>query len=691
MQKNLFNDRDISWLYFNERILQEAEDALVPLYDRIKFLGIFSSNLDEFFRVRVAAIKKLARLNKKRVNQEFLLPPAKKLSIIYELVHQYQERFGDVLRNQLVPQLAGNNIELAFNLPADLAGMQEVNEYFKNRVMAYLQPVIMTGEKSRTPYLENGFLYFAVELIDKNGQRQYAHINIPTNHLPRFYYLNTTPEKHVYLFLDDIVKYHLPVIFKNYRVIGCYSVKLNRDAELNIDDEFSGDLVEKIRKHLGDRNIGLPARFLYDGQMPAPLLEFLQQKFELSADDMIPGGKYHNLHQLMQLPNPLKPDLAEPAMAPLSKISPELQDSILDSLQHRDYMFHFPYHSYDHVIRFFNEAALDPEVTEINATFYRVASDSLILNALISAARNGKKVKAFVEVKARFDEENNLRWAAKMEEAGIKIVYSIPGLKVHAKVALIKKETEGGKKYFAYFGTGNFNEKTARIYCDHGLLTSDDKMCRELQQVFRYLYKNKPIKKLRQILVSQVNMQEKFIQLIEREIDIARSGKPAEIIIKLNNLEEPVMIEKLYEASMAGVNVKCLVRGICCLKPGVTPFSERIEVYRLVDNFLEHARIFMFRNQNQEEVYLSSADWMNRNLYRRIEVGFPVKDALIKAELLRLLQCQLTDNTKLSKLNADGENLKVEKRGKKIRAQHDFYQWLKEKEDKPMRSRVKVV
>lgn len=691
MQENLFNDRDVSWLYFNERILQEAEDEAVPLYDRLKFLAIFSSNLDEFFRVRVATIKKLSRLNKQKVNRQFLLPPKQKLSLIHEIVYQHQERFGNLLRTELIPALASHKIFLSFNVPHEEESRQQISDYFKNRVMAYLQPVIMTAPNSRTPYLENGDLYFAVELIDKNNQRQYAHINIPTNHLPRFFYLKSKIEEHTYLFLDDIVRQCLPVIFKNYQVAGCYSIKLNRDAELNIVDEFSGDLVEKIKKHLGNRKIGLPARFLYDAQMPAQLLEFLQQKFNLNADDMIPGGRYHNLHQLMQLPNPVKNDLAQPALESISKRSPELQESILDALLHRDYLFHFPYHSYDHVIRLFNEAALDPEVTEINATFYRVASDSLILNALISAARNGKKVKVFVEVKARFDEENNLRWAAKMEEAGIRIVYSMPGLKVHAKVALIKKETEAGKSYYAYFGTGNFNEKTARIYADHGLLTSDKKLCKELQQVFLHLYKNKAIGKLKHLMVSQVNMKEKLLKLIDREIQIARMGKKAEVIIKLNNLEEPVMIEKLYEASMAGVRIKCLVRGICCLRPGVAPFSENIEVYRLVDNFLEHARIFVFNNQNKQEVFLSSADWMSRNLHRRVEVGFPINDGLLKTELLKLLELQIKDNCKLRKLTADGQNQKVQSKGKTLRAQLEFYHWLQKKEAAVVRARVKAV
>lgn len=674
---NSYLNRDLSWLSFNHRVLQEAADNTLPLYDSIKFLAIFSSNLDEFFRVRVASIRRLNRIDKKKITKKLPLDPEDVLRKIHEQVLTQQEEFGDIFRNKIMPALKIKGVYLYQAESIDKKHLQEMKNYFWSHVMSYLQPIILHADARKKPFLENGALYFFLKLIDKETHEvYYAHLNIPSNHLPRFFALSKKNSKYFYVFLDDIIRHNLHLVFPGYEVVECCSVKMNRDADLNIEDEFSGDLVDKIKKQLTSRNIGSPARFLYDGQMSEDLIEFIAGKFQLEEDDLVAGGRYHNLNDLMSLPNPLGNSKSED-WPPISIKSFEKTESIFELIDRKDQMLHFPYHSYDYVLRFFNEAAIDPRVYEINATFYRVASDSLIVNALISAARNGKKVVVFVEVKARFDEANNLKWASRMEEAGIKIIYSFPGLKVHAKVALIKRnDPEDGKKHYAFLGTGNFNEKTARIYADHGLLTSHNDLTRELNQVFRHLHKGKKLKKVKSLLVSQYNMQEVFLKKIDREIKIAKNGGRAYLIIKINNLEDQVMIDKLYEASAAGVKIDCCVRGICCLVPEKEGLSENIRVTRIVDRFLEHARIFYFYNQGAEEIYMGSADWMKRNLYHRIEVVFPVLDQDIKADIKKLLDLQLSDNVKACYIDSQGNNLKKNDAEQKVSAQQDFYHWL---------------
>jgi polyphosphate kinase len=453
---------------------------------------------------------------------------------------------------------------------------------------------------------------------------------------------------------------------------------MNRDADIGIDDEYSGDLVEKIRTQIEKRKVGVPTRFLYDGAMPADMIEFVKQLYQLQEEDLIKGGRYHNLNDFMKFPNPVSPDLEEKPMPALENSDLENQPSILDNIAKQDQILHFPYQSYDYVLRFFNEAAIDPDVSEIKVTLYRVARNSMIGNALISAAKNGKKVTAFVEVKARFDEANNLKWADKMEAAGVRLIYSLPGLKVHAKVALVVRVSTGGEQSFAYLGTGNFHEDTARLYCDHGLLTSHNQLTKELSMVFELLETQHKSEPFQHLLVAQHNMQDRFLEMIDREIDHSTQGLPASIVIKLNNIEDQVMIDKLYEASQKGVNIILLVRSICCLVPDAG-YSANIKVIRLVDRFLEHARVFYFYNRGKEDLYLASADWMNRNLYRRIEVGFPILDRKIKKELLRILKFQMEDNVKAYRLDSKQHHQPTNRRKVRVRAQMDTYQWLKKR------------
>ena len=673
-----FHNRDLSWLKFNYRVLQEAQDTNVPLLERLRFLAIYSSNLDEFFRVRVADIRKLEKINKDKLNKKLKMNPGELLGTIHEVVGQQLSAYGNALEevwNGLEQEgliLAGKDFQL------NEEQQQQVLHYFKTSVLTFLRPKIWEITKS-TDFLNNRKLYFGVRL--RKDEEEFAgYLNIPSDKLPRFFKLKSDDGKHYFMYLDDIIRLHLDVVFPGYDILECTSVKLNKDADLHIDDEYSGDLVEKIQKQIKKRDLGSPSRFLYDSAMSESLKESFQEKFDLRDQEMVPGGRYHNLNDYFQVPNPIGPQLENKSQSPVIHTPFHHEKSLFHAMEERDHLLHFPYQSYDYILQFFNEAAIDPRVKEINVTFYRMAEKSFIGDALISAAENGKIVKVFMELKARFDEENNLAWASKMEEAGIKIIYSIPGLKVHAKVALVKKKAKGGKiKYYGFYGTGNLNEKTARIYVDHALLTCDEDMNQELASLFNFLYKRKEPAAFNNLLVSQFNIVDRFTEMIDREIANQQSGKQAHIIIKLNNLEEPNIINKLYEASQAGVKIEMIVRGICCLKPGVPGLSENITIKRLVDKYLEHARIFYFYNDGAEEVYMGSADWMSRNLLRRIEVIFPVKEASNKDELIEMLKIQLADNAKAHLLDTELESIPNVPSATRVRAQEEIYEYVKSK------------
>lgn len=685
VEEQKYIDRDLSWLSFNERVLMEATDPNVPLYERIRFLGIYSSNLDEYFRVRVAALRSVVDIDKKKINKQFETAPKTLLKKILKEVNRQQQEFGQIKKDEILPELKKNGIILYRNEPIKKEHKDYLTHYFKSKVLSYLQPVIISGEMAEPPFLENRALYLITELERKHDcDNCYGKVKIPTDHIERFVELPKIKDQYYFITIEDIIRENLGFIFSGYHIKRSYCIKLNRDADLNIEDEFSGNLVKKIRKQIKKRNLGVPSRFLYDSRMPAEMLSFLQNTYKLSNDDLVPGGVYHNMHDLMDLKNPVAPELEynpQPAI-PCSYI--DNYSLIFEGIAKQDVMLHFPYHTYDYVLRFFNEAALDPHTTHIYVTFYRVAEESFISNALISAAKNGKKVTVFVEIKARFDEANNLKWAERMEDAGVNIIYSIPGLKVHAKVALVQRKEKKKSKLYGFYGTGNFNEKTAAIYADMALFTSDDKMNRELLQLFKYL--SKPDKNdnisFNSLLVAQFNLQDFFIDLIEREIDNAKAGKDAHIILKLNNIQDEVMIDKLYEANQSGVKVDLIVRAICCLRPQVKGMSENINTIRIVDRYLEHTRIFYFYNNGKEEFYSGSADWMKRNLYRRIEVIFPIKDEPIREEIRKFLQIQLNDNVKASLLDKDLRNNKKEAGEEKVRAQVDFYKYLKRKEEK---------
>ncbi|MTI21886.1 polyphosphate kinase 1 [Fulvivirga sp. RKSG066] len=675
-------ERDISWLSFNYRVLMEAADKSVPLYERVKFLAIYSSNLDEFFRVRVAALRSIVDIDKKKINKRFNRKPSETLELILKEVNRQLEEFGIIKREVILPELKEHGIILYRNEEVHDEHRSFIEHFFKSKVLSYLQPIVMTAKNSSPPYLDNRALYFAVDLEDVYEKQHFAHLRIPTENLDRFVSLPQLDGMHYYMMIDDVIRENISFLFPGYRVKGCYAVKLNRDADLHIEDEYSGNLVKKIRKQIEKRNLGVPSRFLYDRAMPGSMLAYLVSAFDLKEEDLVPGGRYHNMHDLMDLVNPLSPKLENEPLPPIRLKSLENGKSIFEIIDQGDKMLHFPYQSYDYVLRFFNEASMDPTVEEIKATFYRIAPDSFISNALISAASNGKKVTVFVEIKARFDEHNNLLWAEKMKAAGVSIVYSIPGLKVHAKVALVKRRLAHGKqKRYGFFGTGNFNEKTASIYADEALLSSHEEMTDELDQVFLFLHENKEPETFKHLLVSQFNMVDAFKEMVDYEIAQAKAGKKAKIVLKLNNMQDDKVIEKLYEASNAGVKIELIIRAICCIKPGIKGMSENITAKRIVDRYLEHSRVYYFYHGGKEKLFMGSADWMKRNLYRRIEVVFPIYDTQARAEIKKLLEIQLNDNTKACCIDEDLKNIRVKNNKPKIQSQVAFYNYLKNLEE----------
>jgi len=676
MKKGEYIHRDINWCDFNARVLAEAGDTNVPLLDRIKFLAIFSSNLDEFFRVKVAALRKLQALKKVKADKWLGYNPDEVLKQIYNKVSVQQDEFGRIWHKQIIPKLSRNKIKIYQTSTIIPEHLTEVKNYFRVNVQGYLNPIVSASRKKVT--LKNRGIYLVVPLKNKE-KITLGFVNIPSNELSRFLRLSRVKGVDYIISLDDIIRNNLSLLFSEYEVLGeAHSIKLNRDEDYEIEDEFSGNLVEKITDKISKRMEGDPVRFLYDSKMPDDVLKKILSCCNVPASGIISGGRYHNLNDYFQLADLLSYKLKGQSLPQIQHRELGQADSVLKAAEEKDRLLHFPYHRYDDVLRFFNEAAVDPSVREIKVTLYRISKKSQIAQALISAAKNGKKVTVFVEVKARYDELNNLQWAREMAHAGISIIYSLPGLKVHAKVALVvKKDSNGKKGRYAYLATGNFNEKTALLYGDHGLLTTKKEITRELDRLFKFLKTGSKSIQFDHLLVAGFNMKRKLIQHIDNEIALAKQGKKSFIVIKINGLDERDMIDKLYEASQAGVKVQLIVRAGCSLVPGVKGLSENITAHRLVDMYLEHARVYWFGNGGTEVMYLSSADWMNRNLNRRIEVGFPLEDKLLQDEIKKILQFQFNDNVKLTSISKKPVK---SRRGKKIRAQFAIHEWVQRNE-----------
>lgn len=654
----MLTNRDISWLEFNLRVLQEATDKTVPLYERIKFLSIFSSNLDEFFRVRYPFITTLSKLNKKIMKQASIEVQNDILTEVQNEINRQLDIFGNTLKEEIIPELRENNIVFYYNAEIRPEHCAEIKELFLSQILTFVQPLYLDLDVNKKFVPENSKLYLFVTLKDiEPGTLKHAIVNIPSDKLSRFFVLNKIDDSEYLIFIDDIIRLNLPLLFPRAEILGVYSIKFNRNSELYLNDELSGDLLLKIEKELKKRDLGAPSRFLYEANMPRNVQFLIASLFELNFEEMFAGGRYHQLSDLAHLPK-FNKDLDYPKTKKL--LLRELTDSadIFNVLHTKDILLHLPYQSYNPVLSFFNQAAVDTGVTEIYITLYRVAAESHIVNALISAAKNGKKVTAFIELKARFDEGNNIKWSREMKKAGITIIYSIPNIKVHSKIAIVRKNTGNQTLSYAMLSTGNFNEVTAQFYTDHVLMTTDPSIITELLQLFKLLQKNE-VSELKskihfeKLLVSQFNMKEEFERLIEIEIKKARAGKKAMIRIKINNLEEVHLINLLYKASEAGVEIKMIVRSICCLVPGIAGTSSNITVKRLVDRYLEHTRLFIFGHDKNSEVIMGSADWMNRNIHHRIEVCVPIVSNQCKKELIDYFDIQWKDNIKTSTLGAN--------------------------------------
>lgn len=677
MDFKYFN-RDVSWLSFNERVLQEANRTSLPVLERISFLSIYSSNLDEFYRVRMPVLQALNKLQKRKEDLTPVSTQSDDLSNAREQIQQQQEQYGRILTQSILPQLNEKGVYLLYNQPLPPQIVQQVSNYFLSQVMAFLQPVRLSEGSDFFP--ENNQLYFLILLGDEK-EEELVVMHIPSDELLRFFSVGVQDEQYI-VFLDDIIRYNLDKVFTE-KVNGCYSFKITRDAELDFKDEYSGDLADALERQLRKRDYGLATRFLHQPGVPLRVLHQVCQWLGINERSLVTGGMYHNLKDLAELPVNDASLKAEKWPALSFTALPETQ-SVLNQVGVRDYLLHPPYHSYDTILRFFNEAAIRPDVEEIYTSLYRVANDSKIVNALISAAKNGKKVNVLVELKARFDEANNIKWAKKLRAAGAKIIYSVTALKVHAKIALIKLKAGDRTQYRGLLATGNFNENTARFYTDHILLTGNHTLLREMELLFIFLAKkqkpaNAGIMPFSQLLVAQFNLQQRFMELIDNEISNVKQGLPGLIIIKLNNLEEEKLIDKLYEASNAGVKIQMIVRSICRLIPGVAGQSENITVTRIIDKYLEHGRIFIFSNNGSPQVYMGSADWMNRNIYHRIEVCFPVYDAGIKEEILQIINLQLRDNTQAVRLDTQLRNIPVKQGEPAVRSQLEIYNLLKRK------------
>ena len=637
-----FINREISWLEFNERVLQQAAEKSNPLISRMRFLGIFSNNLDEFFKVRVATLKRAKTLKSKAIDpMDF--EPEETLTQIHRTVIELQEKF-DRHFELIINELAKGGIH--FLRENELNGDQKkfAEQYFETQIRPSLVPVMLSN-KTPFPQLNDTTTYMAIEVgyKEKKSHTAFALLEIPSN-LKRFVEIPSSGNKKYVMFVDDIIRYRLRKIFAlfNYDYAKAFAVKVTRDAELDIDDDLSKSLVDKMSRSLNQRKRGEYVRINFDKNIPAGLLDFILKKTKIKdPENIIPGGRYHNNKDLLSFPDFGKKELVFPPFTPLQHPEIEGKSSIIEVIRQKDILLHFPYHPFLHIIDLLREAAIDPHVRTIRISIYRLAKNSQILNALINAAKNGKRVIAVVEVQARFDEQNNIEATRAMQEAGIKVIPGVPGLKVHSKLILISRKEGSKSNRYVHVGSGNFNEKTSEIYTDISLLTANKEIGQEVRKIFEFFESNFTRHIFRHLLVSPFNTRRKFVDLIHEEIDAAEKKKPAFITLKMNNLVDAGMIRKLYEASQAGVKVNLIIRGVCSLIPGIKGQSENIKVHTPIGRFLEHNRIAVFCNQGDPLYFISSADWMTRNLDHRVEVTTPIYQEDLKQELQDYLDITL--------------------------------------------------
>lgn len=678
-------NREISWLAFNERVLNEAADPTVPLLERLKFLGIFSNNRDEFFRVRVASVKRWAALNE--IIEATDDDPREILARIQRITIRQQKQY-EAIYQEIIKELHKENIFIINEQQLSESQSKFIEDYFERKVDPVISPVMLDQVK-KFPHLRDKAIYLAASITlkpdkKKKETKQFSLIEIPSS-LPRFI---TLPEEHgkkYIIILDDIVRHNLKSLFDVFKPTNAeaYTFKITRDAELDLDNDISKSFLEKMKKSLKARRRGAPVRFVFDAAMPKEMQKYLTKKMNLTSDEdaFIPGGRYHNFKDLMSFPK-IGPKKAYYEALPAQRNNIfDKYNSNFDAVKKQDILLHYPYQTFNHLIEFLKEAALDPNVKTIRMCLYRVAKQSKVINALVNASRNGKKVIVVFELQARFDEENNIHWSNVLEDEGVKVFFGFPGLKVHGKICLVSRRESGITNYYSYVGTGNFHEGTAGLYGDFGLFTAHHEITREVHKVFD-LFENAiwPNYRFKHLVLSPFYLRNRMVRLINKEIKNAKAGKDAYIILKCNSLVDKALILKLYQASNAGVKVKLVIRGICSLIPGVKGMSENIEVISIIDRFLEHARCYIFCNENDPLYFISSADWMVRNIDRRIEVTCPIYDDAIKKEIDDVLEIQFSDNVKARKLLSNGDYLVDRSNNKQdIRSQYTLHEYYKTK------------
>lgn len=680
LAQNRIIARDISWLAFNERVLQEAMDEANPLVERLRFLGIYSSNMDEFFRVRYASMKRLAQISNEKQERLGGLRPSELLQQISAKVQEMQAR-SQAVNDQLMAELSEHDIEFV-NETELTAGQQDfVRKFFIEKVSPTVF-TLMIDENAALPELKDKSIYLSIRFYLKQDPEhpKLALIEVPSDQVGRFVSLPRYGKQYI-MYLEDLIRYNLEYILFIYNIerIEAHTVKITRDAELDLDDDVSKSFLEKMSRSVKNRRTGDPVRFVYDKGINEEVLQFLVGAMELdNYDSLISGGRYHNKKDLIKFPNLGDRDLEFESLPQLAHPDLDMDRSILDVLDHQDVLLFLPFHNFSYIIRVLREAALDPEVRSIQITLYRLAGDSRIISALVNAAKNGKEVTVVIELQARFDEANNIQWTEVLQSEGVNVIFGVQGLKVHSKVLLITKENEDGKEQlYASVGTGNFNEGTSKFYTDYHLLTADPRITKDVARVFDFIANNYKIKRYRHLLVSPHHTRKNFIRLIDKEIENAKKGLPSGIKIKLNSLSDVKLIDKLYEASSYGVKIQLVVRGICSLVPGKKGMSENIEAISILDRYLEHSRLIIFENGGDPKYYLGSADWMRRNLDIRVEVTTPVFDDKVKRQLRDHFEIIWKDNVKSRWHNEALDNQYRQIRGPKIRSQYALYEYVK--------------
>jgi len=673
--KNRYINRELSWLQFNARVLQEAADASVPLIERLRFLGIFSNNLDEFFKVRYATVKRIFEAGKGGKSELGGIKAEELLEEITGVVINQQSESLEIL-NSIYKELENQNIHI---INESHIGENQ-HEFIKNYYFQELSPalvVIMLSEDIALPELKDSAAYLMVRMSIKDGKDKFALIEI-SKAMDRFIVLPKKNESDYIILVDDILRYCLDDIFNifSYESISAHMIKITRDGELDFDSDLSKSFIQKLSRSVKDRQSGEPVRFVYDKEIDRHTLDFLLNIMEIDSNDsIIPGGRYHNRRDYMGFPSLGRSDLLYDKIKPLPVKGLSLQTSIFKTIAEKDYLVYTPYHTFSYIVKFLRESALDPSVKTIKITIYRLAQISHVASSLINAAKNGKEVTVSIELRARFDEEANINYAEQMQDAGVKMLFGVTGLKVHCKMCVVEREENNKLKRYGFISTGNFNESTAKVYTDFTLLTANSKILKDVNKVFGFFEVNYKVNRYKHIITSPHYTQSRLFALINEEIQNAKEGKMAYIKLKMNSISNYDIIDKLYEASRAGVKIKMIVRGLCCLVPGVENMSENIEVVSIIDKFLEHTRLFVFANNEDAKVFISSADWMTRNIHTRVEVTCPIYDEDIKKELLELFEICWNDNVKARIINEDQDNTYKRNTNEKIRAQFDTYKY----------------